>query len=127
MIPDFRFTHALTYGYASDIGATVDDEDLISAVARVTYQTTQYSRIMAELGAFSQTVNYTNGTDWEVAGQKYTLALAFAPGKEILSRPELRIYASYITSDGDTDVSNSLGQAVYDNNFNFGVQAEAWW
>lgn len=33
---DFRFTHALTYGYASDIGATVDDEDLISAVARVT-------------------------------------------------------------------------------------------
>ena len=96
-------------------------------MARVTYQTTQYSRIMAELGAFSQTVNYTNGTDWKVAGQKYTLALAFAPGKEILSRPELRIYASYITSDGDTDVSNSLGQAVYDNNFNFGVQAEAWW
>ena len=124
---DFRFTHALTYGYASDIGATVDDEDLISAVARVTYQTTQYSRIMAELGAFSQTVNYTNGTDWEVAGQKYTLALAFAPGKEILSRPELRIYASYITSDGDTDVTNSLGQAIYDDNFNFGVQAEAWW
>ena len=84
-------------------------------MARVTYQTTQYSLIMAELGAFSQTVNYTNGTDWEVAGQKYTLALAFAPGKEILSRPELRIYASYITSDGDTDVTNSF------------VQAEAWW
>ena len=35
---DFRFTHALTYGYASDIGATVDDEDLISAVARVTFE-----------------------------------------------------------------------------------------
>lgn len=125
---DFRFTHVITYGYATDIDTDIDNETLLSGVVRGTYQMTQYSRLMAELGAFSQTVEYNNNAaDWDVRGQKYTLAVAFAPGKEILSRPELRVYASYITSDGDTNVTNSLGQEIYDDNFNFGVQAEAWW
>lgn len=127
---DFRFNHSLVYGYVSD-GAdqkNIDNEQIISAVVRGTVQTSQYSRIMAEVGAFKQTTKYKNDKDKdEVSGQKYTLALAFAPGKEILSRPELRIYASYIHASDDARVSNATGAEIYDSNFNFGVQAEAWW
>lgn len=127
---DFRINHSLVYGYVSDNRDqyNVDNEQIISAVVRGTVQTSQYSRIMAEVGAFKQTTKYKDDKDKdEVSGQKYTLALAFAPGKEILSRPELRIYASYIHASDDNKVTNYAGDPIYDSNFNFGVQAEAWW
>lgn len=127
---DFRINHSLVYGYVSDGREQdkVDNEQVISAVVRGTVQTSQYSRIMAEIGAFKQTTKYKDDReDAEVSGQKYTLALAFAPGKEILSRPELRIYASYIHASDDSHVTNYAGEEIYDSNFNFGIQAEAWW
>ena len=137
---NFRFTHSLTYGYATDFQENnfVDSVSLLSAVVRATYQTTQYTRVMAEIGAFQQSWDFKQqitsgdftGDSYDITGQKYTLAFAIAPGKEILSRPELRIYASYLTGDDDRDstpVNDSVGQPIYDDNFMVGVQAEAWW
>lgn len=127
---DFSFTHVLTYGMSQDTSdnSNVDKTTFMQAVARAAYQTTQYTRILAEVGAFKRTTQYLGDVaDFDEAGQKYTLAFAIAPEKGIMSRPELRIYASYINSSGDTYVNNSNGDQIYDNNFNFGVQAEAWW
>ena len=54
-----------------------------------------------------------------------------------MSRPELRVYASYLVANGDslTDSANPginsigavTGGSSDDTEWNFGVQAEAWW
>ena len=82
---------------------------------------------MAELGAYTRTYKYVDGTKANEQGQKYTLAYAIAPGADILSRPELRIYASYLHSGHGANVPNYDGDGKSSDNFNIGVQAEAWW
>lgn len=117
----------LTYGYAEETAEYVDDISLYQGTVRGSYQISQYARVLAEIGAFNKETTWTSGDSTTDAGQKYALALAFAPAKEILSRPELRFYASYLTADEDSQVPNSSGRYSYSDNFNFGVQVEAWW
>ncbi len=135
---NFSFTHVLHYGYASDMGSNYGDEDnhsIIRAVARAGYQLTTYTRLLAEVGSYWEDVEYKDGTDRSADGQKYTLAYAIAAGKSLMARPELRLYASYLVANGDDIASNvgpnSIGAVTGgtsdDTEWNFGVQAEAWW
>ena len=48
-----------------------------------------------------------------------------------MARPELRVYASYLAANGDDGVKYYIpaayGNSSDDSEWNFGVQAEAWW
>ncbi len=156
----FSFTHVLQYGYAADYGNdmdaawnadlgdhgqfvvtdthnAVDNSQIFRAVARTSYQLTQYFRWLNEVGFFIQDTEYKDDTftggsglapkDGMYRGQKYTTALAIAPDTAILSRPELRFYVSYLHSSDSRDIDNGYGTAHYGDNWMFGVQAEAWW
>lgn len=153
----FSFTHVLQYGYAADYGNdmdygwsdseekfvnragqnAVDNSQIFRAVARTSYQLTQYFRWLNEVGFFIQDTEYKDDAytgdsllapkDGTFRGQKYTTALAIAPDTAILSRPELRFYVSYINSSDSRDIGNGYGTASYGDNWMFGVQAEAWW
>lgn len=128
---NFSFTHVLQYGYASDMTDLEDNHSIIRAVARAGYQLTTYTRLLAEVGSFWEDVEYKDGTDGSMDGQKYTIAYAIAPGKGLMSRPELRVYASYLAANGDDNMNYYIpaayGNTVDDSEWNFGVQAEAWW
>lgn len=123
--------HVLHYGYAADHndGNYVDYAQSFRAVARLGYQTSDYTRIMTELAMFVDKTNYTNGSSPDLLrGQKATLAFAIAPEAGLMSRPELRIYASYLhCSDGEQIPSADWDDGMYETQWNFGVQAEAWW
>ena len=134
----FSLNHVLQYGYASDLQTSdygmEDNHSIIRAVARAGYQLTTYTRLLAEVGSYWEDVEYKDGTDKSQDGQKYTLAYAIAPGKGLMSRPELRVYASYLVANGDdldSDGPNTIGAvtggSADDTEWNFGVQAEAWW
>lgn len=122
---NFAFNYVLTLGKASDYADWVDNTKLVSLVGRLQYQWTDITRTEFEAGTFNKTTNWTSGTDTKYAGQKYTIAQAWAAGRAFLSRPEIRVYASYLTNDGDT--KNIFNSNTSDHTWNFGVQAEAWW
>ena len=134
---NFSLSHVLHYGYSSDVGVE-DNHSIIRAVARAGYQLTNYTRLLAEVGSYWEDVEYKeSGNDASQDGQKYTLAYAIAPGKGLMSRPELRFYASYFVANGD-ELEDSPNPAAYsipavsggtsdDTEWAFGVQAEAWW
>jgi len=41
-----------------------------------------------------------------------------------MSRPELRVFASYLN---DSEKGQSFQDGTANNNWNFGIQVEAWW
>ena len=112
-----------------------DNHSIIRAVARAGYQLTTYTRLLAEVGSYWEDVDYVDGPDRSQDGQKYTLAYAIAAGKGLMARPELRVYASYIDINGDdlgwntnnAALNGAYGKSSDDSEWNFGVQAEAWW
>ena len=131
---NFSLAHVLHYGYATDMGSE-DNHSIIRAVARAGYQLTTYTRLLAEVGSYWEDVDYVDGPDRSQDGQKYTLAYAIAAGKGLMARPELRVYASYIDINGDdlgwntnnAALNGAYGKSSDDSEWNFGVQAEAWW
>ena len=129
---NFRFEHIIDYQYGKKLtnngkGDGIKSARTFKAVVRPAYQLTQYTRVLAELGLFTETQKTGNGvkTNWQ--GQKYTLAYAIAPAADILSRPELRFYVSYIHAGHAAAVPNYDGDFNSRDNYNFGIQAEAWW
>lgn len=74
---------------------------MLSLVARGQYQFTDYVRLIGEVGGFYQKDSYNNGTSYKQAGEKYTIALGLADGPDFMSRPELRIFASYLNDSED--------------------------
>lgn len=144
---NFYLNHVLQYGYASDMGSNSggtnpvlweeDNHSIIRAVARVGYQLTTYTRLLAEVGSYWEDVEYKSGNDASQDGQKYTIAYAIAPGKGLMSRPELRFFASYLVANGDALVDarnpgsnligDAYGQSSDDTEWAFGIQADAWW
>ncbi|MDF4881362.1 carbohydrate porin, partial [Vibrio parahaemolyticus] len=54
------------------------------------------------------------------------VAQAWSAGSSFWARPEIRVYASYLTADKE-DNSNTFDNGRSDDTFQFGVQAEAWW
>lgn len=127
----FRLAHVVQFGFTrnnADWDSTnYYDSENYQIVIRPSFQLTQYTRILAELGYYYETVDYTSvhNEDYDTREQKYTLAYAIAPDASILSRPELRFYVTYLhDSEGKAVETDSI---YYDDAFCFGIQAEAWW
>lgn len=120
----FSINHVLTYGSANDITEYTDKTRLISLVGRGQYQLTNYVRLIGEVGGFYQKDDYKNGTHYKQAGEKYTFAVGLADGPEFMSRPELRVFASYLN---DSEDGKPFEDETKNNTWNFGVQVEAWW
>jgi len=122
----FVFNYVLTYGQANDYASWTDNTKLFSLVGRAQYQWTDIMKSIFEAGTFSKKTEFTSGSTWKDAGQKFTLAQAWSAGSGFWARPELRIYASYLKDGGDGDNKTFNGSSD-DNTWNFGIQAEAWW
>ncbi|UXY12581.1 maltoporin [Kosakonia sp. ML.JS2a] len=120
----FSLNHVLTYGAANDITEYTDKTRLVSLVGRAQYQLTNYVRLIGEVGSFYQKDDYKNGTHYKQSGEKYTFAVGLADGPEFMSRPELRVFASYLN---DSEDGKSFEDGTKNNTWNFGVQVEAWW
>ncbi|HHQ4593718.1 TPA: maltoporin [Aeromonas veronii] len=119
----FSINHVFTYGKGEKLEEWHDNTELFSAVARGSYAWTDITKTLVEVGTFERTKTWTSGTEDKSSGQKYTLAQAWSAGPSMMARPEIRVYASYI-KDGEAE---SLQNGTSDTNWNFGVQAEAWW
>lgn len=120
-----EFGHQLVYGTASDIDNDSADKDTFSVVVRPMYKWNDTMKTIAELGYHHDSYKPNNGTETSTIGKKYTLAQAWSAGSSFWARPEIRVYASYLDSDGQfRPDANGVKQ---DDSWNFGVQAEAWW
>lgn len=122
----FYVNYVFTYGKSEKHAAFTDNTELLSLVGRAHYQWTEIMKTVVEAGTFSKETEYTSGSSWKEAGQKYTIAQAWSAGKGFWARPELRVYASYLKDGGDGENKTFNGKTD-DNTMNFGVQAEAWW
>jgi len=117
---DWEMGHQLAYLAGSDIGSGEADINQYSAVVRPMYKWNDTMRTIFEVG-------YNAGEDVDgedFAASKLTVAQAWAMGNSFWSRPELRIYGSYIT-DHEQDAVSDLGGE--DSDFVVGIQVEAWW
>jgi len=123
---NFYVNYVFTYGKSEKHAAFTDNTELLSLVGRAHYQWTEIMKTVVEAGTFSKETEFTSGSSWKEAGQKYTIAQAWAAGKGFWARPELRVYASYLKDGGDGENLTFNGKTD-DNTMNFGVQAEAWW
>lgn len=129
--------HSGIFGKASVHTGFVPTEKkrLFKAVVRPSYQLTEYTRILAELGAYWEKTDYgANVKSSTDRGQKVTIAYAVAPSKEIKSRPELRFFFTYLHSsdwnreDGySKGITNHDGDKKYEDNYMYGISMEAWW
>ncbi|MCA1921664.1 maltoporin [Buttiauxella noackiae] len=120
----FSINHVLTWGSADNITQYTDDTSLFSLVGRAQYQFTQYVRAIGEVGGFYQKDNYKDGSNYKQSGEKYTIALGLADGPDFMSRPELRVFASYLN---DSENGKPFNDRTASDTWNFGVQVEAWW
>ncbi len=103
--------HQLVYG-ASDLDGA--DQTTISAVVRPVYKWDEISRTILEMGYFKDDSDVADSD-----GYKFTVAQAWAAGDSFWARPELRVYASYLGSDGAFQ-----GE---DSEYVVGAQVEVWW
>ncbi|TPG58251.1 maltoporin [Ewingella americana] len=120
----FSLNHVLTWGSADNISQYIDKSRLVSLVGRAQYQFTQYVRGIGEVGGFYQKDDNHDGSHYKQGGEKYTIALGLADGPAFMSRPELRVFASYLN---DAENGKSFQDGTANNTWNFGVQVEAWW
>lgn len=99
-----------------------NDIDAYSLSARTAFKWNDTTKTYLELG--HQATDYDGE---ENTLSKVTIAQAWSAGSDFFARPEIRLFASYLTSDNE-----NTGNAVEfadgeDNVFNVGVQAEIWW
>ncbi|MBS0849090.1 maltoporin [Citrobacter sp. JGM124] len=120
----FSLNHVLTLGAADKTTEYTDKVRLVSLVGRAQYQFTEYVRAIGEVGGFYQKDSYNNGSNYKQAGEKYTVALGLAPTTEFMARPELRVFVSYLN---DSEDGKPFKDNTANNDWNFGVQVEAWW
>jgi len=116
-------SHQLVYGVANDMGSWSDKWETYSVVVRPVYKWNDTMKTIFEVG-YGKDENTVGGASTSNDGEKYTVAQAFAAGKGFWARPEIRVFASYLTV-GDQGTPFNSGKD--DNTYNFGVQAEAWW
>ncbi|MGY3930094.1 maltoporin [Aeromonas encheleia] len=124
--------HQLVYGKSSDFAQIekgvmreYDDRDTFSVVIRPAYKWNDYMKTYLEAGYFKDQQTLKGGSETSTDGSKYTLAQAWSAGPGWWSRPELRVFASYLQQDGAFRAdSNGVRQ---DDTWTVGVQAEAWW
>ncbi len=113
---NIEFGHSVLYAQASDVDGTATDDTIFSVVARPMYKWNKKLRTIVEVGGFTQTIN-----DVDAGGSKFTLAQAWVPHTGFWSRPEIRVYTSYLTDSEGTAFNGA------DSEISVGMQAEAWW
>ncbi|MBL1417164.1 MAG: maltoporin [Moritella sp.] len=109
--------HQLMYANSADVGLAKEEHELFSAVVRPMYKWNQNMKTILELGVFSE----SKGTE-DKGGSKVTIAQAWSMGDSFWARPELRVFASYLTDDEGTTMGSSKG----DSDYTIGMQVEAW-
>lgn len=117
-----KATSSIELGYAvwygmTDQGDNGGDLSAWSISARPAISTSDTTKVYFEVGYFGAD---DDGTDAERS--KVTVAHAWSAGPGYWSRPEIRLFASWLY-DGE-DENRFRGD---DTAINFGVQAEAWW
>lgn len=123
--------HQLAYLSGSDIGGKNSDGGLtnqefdinqFSAVVRPMYKWNDTMRTVFEAGYNAgEQINSAGTAVEDFGGYKFTVAQAWAMGDSFWSRPEIRVYGSYLA---DTEGKGLDGK---DDNFVVGIQVEAWW
>ncbi|NRD75453.1 maltoporin [Shewanella sp. VB17] len=123
-----EFGHQVLYAEANGLGegitSDVTDQDTFSVVIRPMYKWNDIMKTIVELGYHKDNSTF-NGDNISNNGSKYTIAQAWSAGPGFMARPEIRVFASYITADGQFR-PDEYG-VLQDNAWNFGIQAEAWW
>ncbi len=128
---DWEIGHQLAFMMGMDIGGFDSsgistgqqfDTHQYSAVVRPMYKWNDTMRTIFEAGysAGKEIVDGTSKDDF--AYSKLTVAQGWAMGDNFWSRPELRVYGSYLTDHDGTTFGNKG-----DSEYVFGVQVEAWW
>lgn len=113
--------HQLVYGVGEEMRDGHDKLETMSAVIRPVYKWDDHHKTIFEAGYAMD--------DNDGAKDKYgklTIAQAWSAGSSFWARPEIRLYASYLTSDYDNN-DKVFDNGKSDDSFQFGVQAEAWW
>lgn len=118
-------SHQVAYGVGNEMWTGNDSWETFSVVVRPVYKWNDTMKTIFEAGYSNDKNNSVGGASTSTDNQKYTIAQAWAAGKGFWARPELRVFASYLKSDGAFR-PDSNGKAQ-DDAVNFGVQAEAWW
>lgn len=131
MFYTLNFTASKNYDDTDRHDFNLKSDRAFQVVVRPYVQLTKMTKVLVELGAYTQTEKDHDGETVTKNAQKYTVAYAITPdASNFWSRPELRIFATYIHGKHDrmqsVDVS-SWGDAAQNRNFLVGVQAEAWW
>ncbi|MDR9827342.1 maltoporin [Vibrio sp. FNV 38] len=109
--------HQLIYGVGENMWDGMDKYETMSAVVRPVYKWNENMKTMFEAG---YAVDDQDGDDKAIS--KFTVAQAWTAGSSFWARPEIRVYGSYLSSD-----DNDFNGGRDDNQFQFGIQAEAWW
>lgn len=117
-------SHQLVYGVGNEMWTGNDKWETYSVVVRPVYKWNDTMKTIFEAGYGKDKNSNLDGSSSSNDGEKYTIAQAFAAGKGFWARPEIRVFASYLTV-GDQGTPFNSGKD--DNTYNFGVQAEAWW
>ncbi|HGY9582448.1 TPA: maltoporin [Vibrio harveyi] len=113
--------HQLVYGVGEDMWAADHKWETMSAVVRPMYKWDDNHKTIFEAG-----YSIDDNDGFESSYGKFTVAQAWSAGSSFWARPEIRLYASYLTADDDND-SKKFDNGRSDDTFQFGVQAEAWW
>ncbi len=115
--------HAIVYAYADGLGSGLGykkGQDF-SVVLRPEYIWNQYTKSAVEVSWFNR--KETSDTDSEhYQGHKVTLAQIITVGESQFSRPEVRIYSTYMHANNETPFADNKHSQL-----SFGIQMEAWW
>lgn len=113
--------HQLVYGVGNDMWDGQDKWETYSAVVRPVFKWDDHNKTIFEAGYAKD-----DNDGFESEAGKFTVAQAWSAGSSFWARPEIRLYASYLTADDDNDTDRFDGGRS-DDTIQFGVQAEAWW
>ena len=130
-IGKFSLGHSILWSYSSDLqnDKSKDFESIsnFDIVARPMYSWNDYHKTILELGYGYTSSDPTVGEKTSSIEQKYTIAQAITAGAGFWARPELRFFVSYLDSNNDGKFNKRDTTKTTDHQFQFGVQAEAWW
>ncbi|MCG9698694.1 maltoporin [Vibrio natriegens] len=118
---NWELGHQLVYGVGNDMWDGQDKWETFSVVARPVFKWDENNKTIFEAG---YAIDDNDG--FESTYGKMTVAQAWSAGSSFWARPEIRLYATYLTADDDNDTQKFDGGRS-DDTFQFGVQAEAWW
>ncbi|EKM32379.1 lamB porin family protein [Vibrio harveyi] len=115
--------HQLLYSVGEDMWNGSGKRESLSAVIRPMYKWDDNHKTILEAG---YAVDKQFGKE-DTYG-KLTIAQAWSAGSSFWARPEIRLYASYLTGEQEIFKTDKFfDNKQSDDSFQFGVQAEAWW